>query len=128
VDFAVGTLRTLGARASAKAIGRALSAMGQELLAPPSVKGWDMGLSWLGSTTLLARYGFAMAVCGVEEAKGAKELDSQVPWTALEKDVVDRLFPEGLGDTTLGEVRAEAGGDPRALALACLQLPEYQFV
>src|SRR4030095_61686 len=75
VDFAGGTLRTLGARASAKAVGRALSAMGQELLAPPSVKGWDMGLSWLGSTTLLARYGFAMAVCGVEEANGAKDLE-----------------------------------------------------
>jgi uncharacterized protein (DUF1800 family) len=30
--------------------------LGQELLAPPNVKGWDGGLSWITTNTLLARY------------------------------------------------------------------------
>lgn len=30
--------------------------LGQDLLAPPNVKGWDGGLSWITTNTLLARY------------------------------------------------------------------------
>jgi uncharacterized protein (DUF1800 family) len=30
--------------------------LGQELLAPPNVKGWDGGLSWITTNTLLTRY------------------------------------------------------------------------
>ena len=30
--------------------------LGQDLFAPPNVKGWDGGLSWITTTTLLARY------------------------------------------------------------------------
>jgi uncharacterized protein (DUF1800 family) len=33
--------------------------MGQLLLDPPSVFGWDWETAWISSATLLARYGFA---------------------------------------------------------------------
>jgi uncharacterized protein (DUF1800 family) len=33
-----------------------LAALGQDLLAPPNVKGWDGGLSWITTNTLLSRY------------------------------------------------------------------------
>ena len=33
-----------------------LSNLGQDLLAPPNVKGWDGGLSWITTNTLLSRY------------------------------------------------------------------------
>jgi uncharacterized protein (DUF1800 family) len=33
--------------------------MGQVLLDPPNVKGWDGGQAWINTTTLLARYNFA---------------------------------------------------------------------
>jgi hypothetical protein len=36
-----------------------LTNMGQILFEPPSVFGWDWELSWMSSSTLLARYGFA---------------------------------------------------------------------
>src|SRR5262249_33425503 len=39
-----------------------LEAMGQELLAPPNVKGWEGGRSWLSAATVLARQQFARAV------------------------------------------------------------------
>jgi len=33
-----------------------LRSLGQDLFAPPNVKGWDGGLSWITTNTLLARY------------------------------------------------------------------------
>ncbi len=43
----------------APAAENALRAMGQLLLAPPNVKGWDGGKSWVSTSTLLFRYNFA---------------------------------------------------------------------
>lgn len=37
----------------------ALRELGQALLAPPNVKGWDGGLTWINTTTLTARQRFA---------------------------------------------------------------------
>ena len=37
----------------------AMRSMGQDLLAPPSVKGWDGGEAWINTSTLLARINFA---------------------------------------------------------------------
>lgn len=36
-----------------------LRQLGQELFAPPSVKGWDGGYAWITTTTLMHRYNFA---------------------------------------------------------------------
>jgi hypothetical protein len=41
-----------------------LAAMGQDLFAPPSVKGWDGGAAWLASDTMMARFNFAAKVIG----------------------------------------------------------------
>ncbi len=69
VDYVVSTLRLLGMRlrgrdqhlegGSFDSILDQLSNMGQVLLDPPSVFGWDWETSWISSATLLARYGFA---------------------------------------------------------------------
>lgn len=40
----------------------AMRSMGQDLLAPPSVKGWDGGEAWINTSTLLARINFANTV------------------------------------------------------------------
>lgn len=131
VDFSVGSARTLGAQVSPEALVDAMKAMGQELLAPPSVKGWDMGLSWLSSTTLFARYAFAGALAGGEDAGGASKMRARVDWDSLGGDavaVVSRFFPDGCSPQVLNDVRSAGGGDPRATALACLQLPEHQFI
>lgn len=40
----------------------AMRQMGQDLLAPPSVKGWDGNEAWINSTTLLARISFANVI------------------------------------------------------------------
>jgi uncharacterized protein (DUF1800 family) len=69
VDVTVSTLRLLGMKLKGRekyvpggdyaGIFDRLEGMGQILLDPPSVFGWDWETSWLSSSTLLARYGFA---------------------------------------------------------------------
>jgi uncharacterized protein (DUF1800 family) len=75
IDYAVSTLRLLNVKPKAKRdellhveggsyapLRDHLTAMGQRLLEPPSVFGWDWEAAWISSATLLARYRFARDV------------------------------------------------------------------
>ena len=46
----------------------AMRSMGQDLLEPPSVKGWDGGPAWINTATLLARINFANALSQSRQA------------------------------------------------------------
>jgi uncharacterized protein (DUF1800 family) len=60
VQFLVGTAKLLGTDLPEPPVAqKALRQMGQELFAPPNVKGWDGGKSWVSTSTLLFRYNFA---------------------------------------------------------------------
>jgi uncharacterized protein (DUF1800 family) len=48
-----------------------LSNMGQVLFDPPSVFGWDWETSWVSSSTMLARYGFARDVIAARGGGGS---------------------------------------------------------
>ncbi len=39
-----------------------LRSLGQDLFAPPNVKGWDGGMSWITTNTLLTRYNDAATI------------------------------------------------------------------
>jgi uncharacterized protein (DUF1800 family) len=58
IEFAIGTLRYVGAATVPPNLVYQLARMGQEPLNPPSVKGWDGGPSWINTSTLLARFNF----------------------------------------------------------------------
>lgn len=59
VDVVIGTLRTLEVQMpDTLPLAFALRQLGQDLFAPPNVKGWPGGDSWINSTTLLARKQF----------------------------------------------------------------------
>jgi uncharacterized protein (DUF1800 family) len=64
VEFAIGTVRALWAKddVAPTALVSELEAMGQELFAPPNVKGWAGGRNWLNTATVLARNNFAQKV------------------------------------------------------------------
>ena len=66
VEYVVGTLRASGApKLSDPAVMKltgTLARMGQELLNPPTVKGWDGGRSWINDTALLLRMQTAAAL------------------------------------------------------------------
>ena len=43
--------------------------LGQELFQPPNVKGWDGGIAWITTNTLLDRYNFAAAMVEGERVR-----------------------------------------------------------
>jgi uncharacterized protein (DUF1800 family) len=60
VQYIVQTSKLLGAPPPAPiAAQNAMRQMGQILFAPPNVKGWDGGKTWISTSTLLFRYNFA---------------------------------------------------------------------
>jgi uncharacterized protein (DUF1800 family) len=58
IVFVVGTLRALGVGVVDGAPAEHLGAMGQVPYFPPTVAGWEGGLSWLNTNTALARFAF----------------------------------------------------------------------
>ncbi len=57
VEAVIGAARTLGVPiASPFDAQRVMAAMGQELMQPPNVKGWDGGMAWINTATLFERY------------------------------------------------------------------------
>jgi uncharacterized protein (DUF1800 family) len=79
VEYAVGVIRTMRPAASPKELVQPLEAMGQSLFAPPNVKGWPGGKTWLNSATVLARQNFAQAMTALPGQSGP----ATVPNTGL---------------------------------------------
>ena len=70
VELAVGTLRSLEIEpADATPFALAAAGMGQNLFAPPNVKGWRGGESWIDSNTLLARKQFVAQFARYDEMR-----------------------------------------------------------
>ena len=94
-EFAIGALRTLGARIDGPQVAERLTSMGQALFAPPNVKGWDGETKWINSSTLAARAATAKAFSELNDDNPfAANLDLEPLVAALitePSEVVDRL-------------------------------------
>lgn len=58
-EFVVGTMKLLHVDKLDGDLPSVLARMGQNLFEPPNVKGWDGGLSWIATDTLMERFNFA---------------------------------------------------------------------
>lgn len=58
-EYVIGALKTLQLSTVDGDTFRYLASMGQDLFAPPSVKGWDGGTAWLSSDTMMGRFNYA---------------------------------------------------------------------
>ena len=75
VDWVIGTLNTLDIEApDSAALAFALRQIGQDLFAPPNVKGWPGGETWINSSTLLARKQLAERLLRREGRMGLREV------------------------------------------------------
>jgi uncharacterized protein (DUF1800 family) len=153
-EFVIGTVRTLNVRQPALDLVGQLNNMGQELLAPPNVKGWDGEEKWINSTTLAARLTYAKSVpemnsegngfqphCPVEEFVSA---DNKSPVDIVEKLaqvlLQGELSPENRLEFEKFLLAGDDGPQPEAfrdddgfrmmkvrqLLGVMLALPEYQ--
>jgi len=62
VQLVLGAFRALGGRPNLQAAGQLMAQLGQDILEPPTVKGWEGGRLWITSATLLQRNNFVAAL------------------------------------------------------------------
>ncbi len=89
VELVVGTVRQLeAAPASALPVAVVAAGMGQNLFAPPNVKGWPGGDAWINTNTLLARKQFLDRFARADDESPAVMTPSMVasPPTAFLRD------------------------------------------
>lgn len=115
VEYLVGALRSMGRptldEKTVLGLVNTAARMGQELLHPPTVKGWDGGREWINDTTLLLRM---QAAAALTLGKNAPQGEALTPLTALGN-------PGGLS-------RALSGLNPKQRAYLMLISPEYQLI
>jgi uncharacterized protein (DUF1800 family) len=118
VDYLVGTVRMLEMKLKSRylyvdggsfrtALDQ-LTNMGQVLLDPPSVFGWDWETAWVSSATLLARYGFARDLAAARGARGTSLRPDRLIALSLTDagDIVDAVTDVlGLTDQLTGAER-----------------------
>lgn len=62
VEYMLSASRVLDVKIPIRNFHNSMRKMGQALLAPPSVKGWEGGIAWLSSTSLFERLNFALQI------------------------------------------------------------------
>ena len=111
IESVVGAVRTLRPRWPAPDLVEHLDRMGQSLLAPPNVKGWDGERAWINSTTWAARLAFASEVARLADGNPlAPNLDVAriVPGDVSEPSQVVNLLAEHLLQGDLPEPARKA--------------------
>lgn len=73
VEFAIGFLRSLEGSTNSYELAGWLKTLGQGLLYPPSVKGWDGGRTWINSSTLLGRSNLIRDLLDSDKTRFGKE-------------------------------------------------------
>jgi len=141
VELVVGTVQALvpdrddaNLRLQPATLVPALEAMGQQLFAPPNVKGWEGGRSWLNTATILARSNFA------QHLLAPRSLGQKLAETLERENVSEAAdIVRVLVDLFLARARLlawVADGQPQGPALeqrvreaahAILTMPEYQL-
>lgn len=130
VELVATTAHALGLQLAPADAARAASEMGQSLLRPPSVKGWDGGRAWIDTGTWLARHNHLVRFVdrGLASDRLPLDLATDEP-DEIVRAIVERLFPEGIDDTlrrALRQAAEGAGGLRRALVIAVTS-PEHHL-
>jgi uncharacterized protein (DUF1800 family) len=101
VQWLVGSVRLLERDLPPSQItANALRQLGQDLLLPPNVKGWEGGLSWITTSNLLNRYNYAgFLVLGENPMNPPKNVGAKrrrPRLFAANAIIVTKLFPENV--------------------------------
>lgn len=116
IELLVGTARTLGTGVGdLRAAERAVAGMGQEIMQPPNVKGWDGGEKWINTATLFSRYNVVGGlVNGGGRTRPPRRLMRDAASADERKSAADESEPDASGDDDndeqmmMREMRTEA--------------------
>lgn len=125
VQWLVSTIRQLERDLPSPLIsGNLLNNLGQNLFAPPNVKGWDGGLNWITTNNLLSRYNYAALLVQGRAADRFPPEDpaAMVDLSAREKRLerLERLAP-AVTPAPIEKLFSVAERQSRETLLAALQ-------
>lgn len=142
VELALGMIRPLEGTVPTLRLGGDLAGVGQDLLRPPTVKGWIGGRHWLNPAAMMGRVNLAASLLTPDGAYGAGlaphavvQRHGQSGPAAAAKFLVDLLLggdlPAQVRDQ-LAERAAASGADAlpgrlRSVAQDICTLPEFQL-
>jgi hypothetical protein len=109
IEFTIGLLRFVGATTVPARLPDALRRMGQEPLAPPSVKGWDGGPTWINTNTLLARFNFVNALIATSRPAASRGGPAGM-MTAMSAAPSPPALPDAAPNVAPDAIVARAGG------------------
>jgi uncharacterized protein (DUF1800 family) len=122
VELVVGTLRSLEvAPDDATPFAFAAAGMGQNLFAPPNVKGWRGGDAWIDASTLLARKQFVETLARYEEARPGMRLSPTPAADAMGARSTDAVLPPRP------TIALDLDDDPRARRLRIARALDRAF-
>jgi uncharacterized protein (DUF1800 family) len=142
VELALGMIRPLEGAVPTLRLGGDLAALGQDLLRPPTVKGWLGGRYWLNPAALMGRVNLAAALLTPGGAYGAgldphavAQRHGHSDPVAAAKFLVDLLLggdvPAQVQERLAERAAASGASDPsrrlRELAQDICTLPEFQL-
>lgn len=152
-ELIVGSIKTLQIRKLDANLPVVMARMGQDLLMPPNVKGWDGGTAWIATDTMMERFNFANRVTSSKFTEIAKYtsttdlMDSQGLKSAGDvvdyflKLLVDNDVPPSTRAKLVSYVSSDISGNPinqlpddeimacklRGLVHLIMTLPTYQL-
>ncbi len=102
IDITVGSVAALGGKPSCQFLREQSNRMGQSLLFPPNVKGWDGEEAWINANTVVLRFNFGMQLALQRQNEFARRSDFDT-WLAkynihTAADVIDyfsRVYLDG---------------------------------
>jgi uncharacterized protein (DUF1800 family) len=77
VELCVGAALALGGKVNDTFLRDSAAKMGQTLLYPPNVKGWDGQEAWINANTVLVRFNYGMRLASQRQDEFAKRSDFQ---------------------------------------------------
>ena len=123
VEFALGIVKGLEEVVPTPPLAEALARLGQNLLHPPTAKGWLGGQNWINHATLSGRHNLAVALLKNDGAFGGKLNPAAVAGKhgSGARFFLD-LFLQGDADPS-----GASDADARRAAYAVITLPEFQL-
>ncbi|MEJ7590271.1 MAG: DUF1800 domain-containing protein [Planctomycetaceae bacterium] len=138
VELAVGLLRSLQGSTNAFDLAEEMLTLGQGLLYPPSVKGWDGGRTWINSSTLLGRSNLVRTLITNDKTRFGKTTLKQ--YLAAQKvtnprEIIDYLetvlfavpVPEAARERVEALMKSRSDGSLIEGLHALCTIPEFQL-
>jgi uncharacterized protein (DUF1800 family) len=129
IDFVVGATRRLGLRLNPQFAVTAAGVLGQRLMDPPNVKGWEGGDSWITTATLMQRGNLMGILLGVVELEHLEQDadERDLPGDAATDDPTDdETMMEQDDAPTTQDAQPNRRQDATARMLKAMTRAEYQ--